>query len=83
MIKIHQYIMGRKEKWIAEAKGKVRPGSTIDRFHQLVDWDESYRTRNHLKRKMRRRKWFGWIDDIMFNIKLKILSRQRQRKNKK
>ena len=61
-----------KKNWIANAKGEVRPGSTIDRFHHLVNWDESYRTRNSLKRKIRRRKWFGWIDNIIFNIKKKI-----------
>ena len=79
--------MGRKEKWIEKAKGNSKSFNSksfnINKFYQSVDWDESYRTRNSLKRKIRRRKWFGWIDDIMFNIKLKILSRQRQRKNKK
>lgn len=72
----------RKEKWIAEAKGKVRPGSVIDRFHQLVDWDESYKQRNWYKKRMRKRYWFGWLEDIMFNIKLRKLSRKRKRKNK-
>lgn len=81
--------MGRKEKWIAEAKGKVRPGSVIDRFHQLVDWDESYRNRsgkgipNWWKKEMRKRYWFGWLEDIMFNIKVRKLSRKRNKKNKK
>ena len=41
----------KKEKWIAEAKGKVRPGSAIDKFHQLVDWDEGYKQRNCFKRR--------------------------------
>ena len=65
----------KKEKWIAEAKGKVRPGSVIDRFHQLVDWDESYRNRNWWKKRRRRRYWFGWLEDIMFNIKLRKFDR--------
>lgn len=72
----------KKEKWIAEAKGKVRPGSAIDKFHQLVDWDEGYKQRNCFKRREMRRYWFGWLEDIMFNIKLRKLSRKRKRKNK-
>ena len=74
--------MGRKEKWIAKAKGEVKPGSIMDRFQELVDWDESYRNRNQLTKRMRRRYWFGWLEDIMFNIKLRKLSRKRKRKNK-
>ena len=60
----------RKDKWIAKVKGNTQ-SKNIRKFYELVDWDESYRTRGSLKRKMRRRKWFGWIDDIMFNIKNK------------
>jgi len=75
----------RKEKWIAKAKENSKSFNSksfnINKFYQSVDWDESYRARNYLKRKMRRRKYFGWLDNIMFNIKLKILSRKRKRKN--
>jgi hypothetical protein len=72
----------RKEKWIAEAKRKVKPGSIIDRFPEFVDWDNDYRNRNWWKKWERRRYWFGWLEDIMFNIKLRKLSRKRKRKNK-
>ena len=79
--------MGRKEKWIAKAKGNSKSFNSksfnINKFHELVDWDESYRTRNWWKKRKRRRYWFGWLEDIMFNIKLRKLSRQRRRKNKK
>ena len=67
--------MGRKEKWIAKRKAEVKPGSIMDRFQESVDWDESYRNR--------KRYWFGWLDNIMFEIKLRKLSRKRKRKNKK
>ena len=72
--------MGRKEKWIAKAKGNSK-SININKFYQLVDWDESYRNRNWWKKRKRRRYWFGWLEDIMFNIKLRKLSRKR--KNKK
>ena len=75
--------MGRKEKWIAEAKGKVRPGSVIDRFHQLVDWDESYRNRNWYKKELWKIKYLGWLDNIIFQIKLRKLSWKMKSKNKK
>ena len=75
----------RKEKWIAEAKRKVKPGSIMAKFQESIDWDESYRNSNRLtvlEKEMRKRYWFGWLEDIMFNIKLRKLSRKRKRKNK-
>ena len=55
------------------------------KFQESIDWDESYRNRNRLtvlEKEMRKRYWFGWLEDIMFNIKLRKLSRKRKRKNK-
>tara|TARA_R110000823_G_scaffold21159_3_gene64067 strand:+ start:729 stop:980 length:252 start_codon:yes stop_codon:yes gene_type:complete len=83
MTKILQYIMGRKEKWIDKKKKGVKPGSVMDRFNHLVDWDESYRNRNWYKKELWKIKYLGWLDNIIFQIKLRKLSRKIKRKNKK
>ena len=75
--------MSRKEKWIAKKRKGIDTNSTLGKFQELMDWDESYRIRNRFTRRLWWENTFRWFLDAKFYIELRIIMWKRKRKNKK